>query len=224
MNSFDSYVSQFTYPQEKDEETEKLRQQFLSRFPVSKLPTLTLKEYALGLEPKENSFCYWIEFKTRTLGGTGGGSSYKHVVFFRKKKQKWEYDPKFPNENVAFESVRNGLVTLVRLAAEGKYEELEDVEPFKGHNLTRGKILFLYYPDKFLPIFSPAHLRDLCQQLGITVDSDSQLAMNRALLAFKEAHSETKSWSNTKFMYCLYDKYSPTDQFWKIAPGENARF
>ena len=115
-------------------------------------------------------------------------------------------------------------MTLVRLAAEGKYEELEGVEPFKGHNLTRGKILFLYYPDKFLPIFSLAHLRDLCQQLGITVDSDSQLAMNRALLAFKEAHSETKSWSNIKFMYFLYDKYSPADQFWKIAPARTPDF
>ena len=92
MNSFDSYVSQFAYPQE-NQETEKLRQQFLSRFPVSKLPTLTLQEYALGLEPKENSFCYWIEFKTRTLGGTGGGSSYKHVVFFQKEEEQMGIRP-----------------------------------------------------------------------------------------------------------------------------------
>jgi integrase len=123
MNSFESAVAQFNYPQDKDQEAEKLRQQFLSRFPVSKLPTLTLKEYALGLEPKENSFCYWLEFETRMLGSMRGGTAYKHIVFFRKKKNKWEYDPKFPNENVAFESARNGLVTLISLAEAGTFTE-----------------------------------------------------------------------------------------------------
>ena len=224
MNSFDSAVAQFKFPQDKDEQAEMLRQQFLSRFPISKLPSLTLREYALGLEPKENSFCYWLEFETSTLGSMRGGTAYKHIVFFRKKKNKWEYDPKFPSEDVAFESARNGILTLLKLAADGKYEQLETVEPFNKQNLTRGKILSLYFPEKFLPIFSLAHLKALCLQLDIAVDFDSQIAMNRALLQVKESNPETQKWSSFKFANFLYENYPPAVQFWKIAPGDNARF
>ena len=224
MDKFEALASQYQYSEDRDRQGEELRKRFISKFPAEKLPTLTLQEYALGLEPKENSFCYWLEFETETLGRIGGAPSSKHIIFFSKKKNKWQYDSKFPNENVAFEQVRKGLVALVQLAAEEKYEQLESVEPFNKQNLTRGKILFLYHPDKFLPTYSLGHLKALCLQLGISANFNSQIAMNRALLRFKEAHPETKSWSNLKFTRFLYEKYPPMTQFWKVAPGEKARY
>ncbi len=48
--------------------------------------------------------------------------------------------------------------------------------------------------------------------------------MNTALVAFKKSNPEVANWSNPKFMRLLYDKFSPWIQFWKIAPGENAKF
>lgn len=89
--------------------------------------------------------------------------------------------------------------------------------------LVRGKILNMYFPDEFLPIFSLDHLKDFCLQLGVQANLESQSSMNLALLKFKQANSLVSDWSNDKFFAFLYDKYPPTVQFWKVAPGENAR-
>ena len=224
MDKLDSAISQFEFSPEKDQHAENLRQQFLQRFPIAQLPSLTLQEYALGLDDYKDTFCYWLEFKTKELGFIGGAPSMKHIVFFQKKKNKWFFDKRYPNENSAFEAVRKGIEELVRLGGEEKFDQLESVVPFDRQNLTRGKILYLYHADKFLPIYSLEHLKDVCIQLGVSADFHSQISMNRALFQFKQSHSEVRDWSNLKFTRLLYDKFSPAAKFWKIAPGEKARF
>jgi hypothetical protein len=59
-------VSDFSYPDEQ--RADQLRQEFVARFPADKLPSLKLDEYALGVDPKENTFCWWLEFKTSDIG------------------------------------------------------------------------------------------------------------------------------------------------------------
>jgi 5-methylcytosine-specific restriction enzyme B len=88
MSGFDVAVAQFTYSEEQQKKEEALRQQFLGRFPLSSLDSMTLEQYSLGLEPKENSFCYWLEFKTYELGSIAGGSAYKFAVYFDKDEKK----------------------------------------------------------------------------------------------------------------------------------------
>ena len=68
MDSFDSAVAQFNYPPDKYQQLETLRQQFLFRFPESKLANLTLQEYALGLNLK------------RIASVTGWNSRRTHLV------------------------------------------------------------------------------------------------------------------------------------------------
>jgi 5-methylcytosine-specific restriction enzyme B len=224
MDKLDSAITQFEFPPEKDQHAENLRQQFLQRFSIAKLQSLTLQEYALGLDDYKDTFCYWLEFKTKDLGLIGGAPSMKHIVFFQKKKDKWFFDKRYSDENSAFEAVRKGIEELVRLGGEEKFDQLESVVPFDRQNLTRGKILYLYHADKFLPIYSLEHLKDLCIQLGVSADFHSQISMNRALFQFKQSRSEVRDWSNLKFTRLLYDKFSPAAKFWKIAPGEKARF
>lgn len=224
MNSFGTLASGFQFLPEKDHQAEDLRQQFLAKFPAARLSELTLERYALGLEPKTESLCYWLEFKTRTLGLMPGGDAFKYVVFYRKKDNKWEFESEYLNEADAFRKVREGLVTLVRLAETDKYEELDSVEPFQHTNSFRVKLLSLYFPDKFLPISSLDHLKSFCLQFGIKSNTDSQVSMNRALVQFKADHEETRDWSGIKFMRFLYEFFPPAIKFWKIAPGEKARF
>ncbi len=215
-------VSDFSCPDEQH--LENLRQEFVEKFPVSKLPTLKLEEYALGIDPKENTFCWWLEFKTRDIGRIGGATAMKHGIYFNRDEQKWRYDGRYTSKDKAFEAVRSGIIRLIEIAGRGEYDKLDSVEPFEHQNLTRGKILFMYHPDKFLPIFSVENLRDFCVQFGVKADFDSQTSMNTALVAFKKRNPEVANWSNQKFMGLLYDKFSPWVQFWKIAPGENAAF
>lgn len=52
---------------------------FQTQFPIEKLKSLTLEEYT-NLD-RDNSFCYWLETKTESLGSIWGGSAYKFGIF-----------------------------------------------------------------------------------------------------------------------------------------------
>jgi len=58
-----------------------LREEFNQRFPKEKIVEMTLEEYVLGTENFRDSFCYWLEWKTRDLGSIKGGSSSKFGVW-----------------------------------------------------------------------------------------------------------------------------------------------
>lgn len=224
QETLNSAIAKFKFHPAEEQRLEDLRQQFVQRFPLSGLKNLTLERYALGLEPKENSFCWWIEYRTKELGRISGASARMHIVYFDRDEKTYWVDPAFNSKEAAFEVIRKGIVELTQLAQQERYDLLERVTPFVGKKLTRGKILFLYFPDKFLPIFSLQHLKDLCNQLGVRVDFDSQIDMNRALLLFKNSHPVLKEWSSLGFANFLYEQFSPTVQFWKIAPGERAKY
>lgn len=223
MTDLSNAVAQFTYSDEQKNREESLRRQFLERFPVSRLTDLTLEQYSLGLEPKENSFCYWLEYKTEDLGNIQGGNAFKFLVYFDRTERTYKFVNRYKSKDEAFTSVKSGIVELLRLGKEGRFRECENVSPFTTMNAVRGKILNMYFPEQFLPIFSLDHLKDFCLQLEISTDFNSQTAMNLALLKFREENAPFSGWTNDKFASFLYDKIPPTVQFWKIAPGENAR-
>jgi 5-methylcytosine-specific restriction protein B len=220
--NFESAISEFSFPEEQ--QLLALREEFVRKFPVSSIPDLTLERYALGIEPKKESFCYWLEYKTEELGKIGGVGAITHIVFYSKKQQKWIFEERFPDERAAFQSVKDGIIQLLQLAGENKFDEVEKVVPYVSRNITRGKILSLYFPDKFLPIFSISHLKDLCLELDIVANTESQVQMNQALLRFKQSRRDLHDWSNLRFAKFLYAHFEPGRQYWKIAPGEKARY
>ena len=62
-----------------NEEATRLYNEFQSKFPLEKLKNLKLEEYT-NLN-REDSFCYWLETKTESLGSIWGGSAYKFGIF-----------------------------------------------------------------------------------------------------------------------------------------------
>ncbi len=54
------------------ERLQRLREDFVRRFPIEYLKDIDLNHYAVG---KPDSFCYWLEFKTKELGSISGGSA-----------------------------------------------------------------------------------------------------------------------------------------------------
>src|SRR5207248_10648450 len=127
-------------------------EEFLKLYPRERIPSLTLEEYALG--KKKGAACWWLEFGTEKLGRIGGATAFKHVVFFDSKVNQWRYNRKYTSEDAAFQAVKAGVMKLFELADQDRFTEIDAVEPFQGQNLTRGKWLYLYFPDKFAPIFS----------------------------------------------------------------------
>src|SRR5262245_3191985 len=57
---------------EQAAEAERLRAEFVERFPIDRWADLSLESYALGREVEGGSFCWWLEFKTRPVGSISG--------------------------------------------------------------------------------------------------------------------------------------------------------
>lgn len=206
----------------EEAEAEKLRQEFVKKFPPNQLSKMTLDEYALGSGNRDDSFCKWIEFKTKTLGRISGFSTM-HGVYFNKKKG-WVFDRQYKTKEAAFKAVKEGLVRLIEYANDDEFSKLETVAPFETRNMTRGKILSLYFPEKFLPVFKTSHLQSIIAELGISVQTDSNVALNRAVMEFVKKHPVLRDWSTHRLMGFFYKTMELKRRIWKIAPGEGAQY
>lgn len=201
----------------------KLRDEFNQRFPKDNLEELTLDDYALGRsEQFPDNFCHFIEFKTKELGNIGGGAANKHGVYWSNKDQDWRWNKFFnaSTEIEAFEQIRDGLMELVDAVEKGAFDELDQIADHylgKNNNVTRGKPLYLYYPDQFIPIYSKKELNDWLDFFELP-KSDGSLVKNRRLFTYLKALPEFTgfdSWGIMRFLYgVLYDasKPAPPDQ------------
>src|SRR5262245_9304440 len=70
---------------------EQERRQLVERFPLTDWPTMALDRYALGQPNWKNSFSYWLEFQTQHIASIRGGSSMKHLIFWRNRGE-WYFE------------------------------------------------------------------------------------------------------------------------------------
>lgn len=149
---------------------EALRQSFVARFPRERLEQMTLEDYALGHDNYKDSFCYWLEWETADLGSVRGGSSAKWGVWWSNKADKWSYNETiFKSPMEALKQLTSGLTALLNAAANDEFDKLDEIGNQRlGHdrNSLRAKPLFLYFPEKFLPISSPTHLENILRYFG----------------------------------------------------------
>jgi DNA polymerase III delta prime subunit len=184
-----------------------LREQFVRKFPKDDVQTMTLEDYAQGL-PGRDGFCYWLEFKTRKLGGVGGGSAKKWGVWWSKDENRWRFTKAFSNEEEALLKIANGLARLVEAVNSKRFDELDSIgQAGLGGNLTlRCKPLSLYFPDEILPVFQPAHMERFLKLFGVTPKGDA-LALNRLLLGTLQELPEFAEFDTYGMMRFLYDAY-----------------
>lgn len=78
-----------THPKTIPDHLRQLREDFVQHFPIENLEDMTLDQYAVG---KPDSFCYWLEFKTKELGSISGGSAAKFGVWWSKSEERWRWN------------------------------------------------------------------------------------------------------------------------------------
>jgi 5-methylcytosine-specific restriction protein B len=205
-------------------EAEALRQSLVAAFSITSWPTLSLENYALGAAPE--SFCYWMEYKTPSLGSIAGGSARKHIVYKKTAGPGWYFDPSFKDEVEAWQSVRSGFVEAFQLIESGDYAAVDSIPALRSGPALRTKAAFAYFPDRFLPIYSSTHLAHFARLLGSVAVGLENVAANRHLHELVYSKSEFNGWSPLEVMYFLYDWADPRQsrRIVKIAPGERARF
>jgi 5-methylcytosine-specific restriction enzyme B len=197
-----------TNPRIITNELRELRAEFIRRFPKDKLGQLTLDQYAQGRG--NDSFCYWLEFKTNALGGIRGGSAYKWGVFWSKEDNGWRWTQVYRDQNDAISRIRQGLAKLVESVENGYLGELDVIgRQYLGNALgLRCKPLFLYYPDLFLPISQPKHLMHFLSIFGVTGAGDS-LTLNRQLLDVMRDLPDFQDFDTRQMAEFLYQRLPP---------------
>ena len=151
---------------------ERERAEVLRLFPLDSWQSLPLERYALTGD--HTTFCYLMEFGTPSLGGIGGGSARKHLIYKRSADGSWYFDRRFSSLEEAWESVRSGFTRLFELVNRGEFAGL-DAEPLNWAPSLTGKAVFTYFPDAIVPIYSHAAQQHFWQLL----DGQGEVAWGR---------------------------------------------
>ena len=186
-----------------------IHKDFLARWPIGKLPELlTLKTYAIGGGDTDN-FCYWIERKTRQLGSILGATAIKFKVYLADDGT-YKWIKSYPTPEKAFEATKSEILSLLKAAREDDLDYIKDNKFFKDSNLVRGKLLYLYFPEKYLNIFSEPDIEYYLDKFGINyVAEDHVIDKQAGLLELKGSMEPFKSWTIMKFGYFLWSQLSP---------------
>lgn len=198
---------------------------FIRRWPISDLEKMTLDEYSkVG---STDTFTYWLDALLDKMGSIkGGGSAFKFGVYSRKatdaKKttalhrysDDYGWNSKLgETAEEAFEKVRNHVVNIATLAAEGKLDFEDTDEPPLWETIT-WKIAF-HYQDRQQPkivnIFKKA-------MLAVHLGESEQLSMGalqKATLAKMPA-----GMGILEYGYKVWEDWSQKNLvIWKLSHG-----
>ncbi|MFI7171981.1 AAA family ATPase [Rhodococcoides fascians] len=212
-------------PRELAEKQRLEHEEFLRRFPSDSWSEMTLDRYALGTDQRRDSYSYWLEWGTADLGSIRGGSAKKHVVF-RRPNGDWAFPSGFSDQDSTWHELKAGFIELLSAAQNGNWAEIEQIDILRGARTVRMKSLFLYFPDRILPVFSGSNLSHFCEQLGLDSTGDV-LTLNRRLLSHLRAQPGLETLPVNDLSALLYNWRRPSREqrptYWKIAPGEQGR-
>lgn len=193
-----------TYDGLWEDEADMQRGEFLGRFPIGSLPTISLQDYAIG-QNKGQTFCHWAEPGTDKWARIKGSSADKFGIYYgiaaNSPQPRFRYTKKFSGtlpatgaEGKVFRIIRDELLALVESGSELDFAAVD------GNRLSpmlKAKVLSLYFDDLYLPVCSIEKLMDIAVSLDIGSDSPSEVQFEA--LQFKKGVPELSGWSNLKF-------------------------
>lgn len=140
----------FVWTEQEKNEVDNMRADFVNFYDKTKLENLKYTEYFAGLGLKQGCIAYDLEWGTRILGSIKGGSKYKYgyETDFEKIKKLLIKVTSIDSKIAYTENgcISNELKQIVELSKE--------INGFKTGRTVMPKILSIYFPFTFLPIFN----------------------------------------------------------------------
>ena len=207
-------AKEFVIDEEVIKSKKKGRQEFLKRFPLEYLPSMSVEEYA-NTHTKD-SFTYWLEFKG-ILSGIGGGNASKFGIYRSSdgqyykgaaKKKELLAGEQLENEYV---KIREQIVTNLKLAEEDRIEEI-DYENLLIWPMVMLKILNIYFPEKFFNVYSRRVIEPLAEDLGLPEKIKKMRPKNYILMQYLEYKKlrelePFKDWDYVKLSSFIWEMY-----------------
>lgn len=181
-----------------------LYESFLKKFPLESIANMPLEEYT-NLN-KYDSFCYWVENKTKILGSIKGGSSFKFGIYEyvnRPESKKITTDDRYAwysllKKNTAQEAykvIRETIVKIALLARRAEWNAINDITLFG--TAYKWKIAFLYSNLSLIPIYKEDWLNIIATKKGM---KDAQSA------TFAEKQEFLMGVKDVEDLFEYYDK------------------
>lgn len=205
-------------------ELKELLDEFLDRWTIENVNNLTLQEY-VGLDNKD-TFCQWVETKTRMLGSIKGMTSIKFGIYERKdstkKPKNYKNDDKYSwlqgygdSRKNAFENTKQDIVKIIKLSEVGQFEKINNVEL---PNLFKWKVAFLYSNERLIPIYKRDVLFKIANHFGLQTSRNTTISeIQNIMMLNKPANLNVY-----EFMRQLYDQFGENEDKKEIV-GEGNR-
>jgi hypothetical protein len=213
LTAVDERVSILKETQQKEwDKYEHLRNMFIRDYPVNHIPDLTLIQYVAGKVAEKKSFCYRIEHELDMLGRITSARTDKFGIYYGKTKtdrvEKYRFAKKWGGkQNEAFKNVKNAIINLLE-----NHDNLLSAKKNALSTLFKGKLLFLYHPEKYLSVYSEKHLRHFVSSMNLMTPSDHALDMQNALMELRNETPQLYQESPFLFSALLYDLYGYPDK------------
>ncbi|MDT8338484.1 MAG: hypothetical protein RQ763_04725, partial [Sulfurimonas sp.] len=182
----------------------KLVDNFKKDYPSEKIRSLSLDDFVSG-KGDSTTFCNRIENELNDWGNIHGSTAKKFGIYYgvdgSNKEKKYRIGKATFGSSIdkAFENVKSSIVELIK--NDNNFDLLKN-NPISP--MFKGKILSIYFPEKFLNIFSATHLNYFINVLGLENNSKSEIDKQYQLLKFKNNDFVMKGWSIFEFSKFLY--------------------
>ncbi len=209
MTIIDEFLQNFNPSDPKTQaelqEDDRVRNEFLKRFPVSSLRQLTPEAYAIGRSNQDN-FCWWIERGLPRLGRYAPGKSPHYYIYWSKKDGGYKMSGKLLSGAKDAEEGMERLAAVLADVVEQK--DVHKGDAYIGDSFLL-KILNTYYPDEFFPINGREALDAALSLFGFNGKNLSKLEKNKKLNElFQQKKAQLKSGATTfAFMRFLFGHF-----------------
>lgn len=193
--------------------------QFLDRWTLENVDMMSLQEY-VGLKNKD-TFCQWVETKTRIHGSIKGMTSIKFGIYQRKeqikKPRNYINDEEYSwlrgygdDRSTAFDNVKRDIIKIIQLSEVGEFEQIDNlILP----DLFKWKVAFLYSNERLIPIFKRDVLFRIAEHFGLVTNRDTTISqIQNVMMLNKPAHLDVYS-----FMRQLYDRFGKSEDMEEVA-------
>jgi hypothetical protein len=141
------------------DELKELLNSFLNKWNIDKIKEMKLEDY-VGIGNKD-TFCQWVETKTRILGSIKGLTSIKFGIYERKIQEKrpknYKSDDKYSwlqkygdTKEEVFRNIKEEIINIIYFSEKGQFEKIDSI---KLPDLFKWKIAFLYSNERLIPIY-----------------------------------------------------------------------
>lgn len=201
LNQFYEYEEdyQHNFKIERRASAEELRAEFVKKYPIDRINTLTIDEYCRG----DDSFIRTIRYNLQGLASMGNAYPDVFGLYARKGNDEIALSrtfDKLSNGDIdkAFIIIKNEIHTLLTSFNDRGFDVIRELHL---NNMYIYKLLIIYYPDRVFHVCARAKLESYCNCVGLSIKKNDEMSVGiQKLLDWKNKVSLFSEWNNSRLM------------------------